>query len=467
MWVHFETLHVNQQPTYASKYPPGQSLLLALGQTLFGHPWYGVLISVGLMCASFGWMLQGWLPRKYALVGSLLAILQFGVSSYWVNSYWGGALSATGGALVLGSLARLARRTSVSASLLGAFGIALLANTRPYEGLILTVACVGVLFWWRHKAGRPWVALFKARVILPAAIVLSATGIWMGYYNYRVTGKPWLMPYVVNQRAYAATPQFWMLPAGTPPTYRHEILRKFWVKGDGDPYLDARAHPLRLVIVLILVFLGSYTFPLLEFAAMALMLAPTRKVCIALAINGAVAAGLLLEKGLAPHYYAPVTGLILFLAASGARSVLKFFRGRSMRTLMKATLAGLFLIVFTIEIVNAASDLLSSQDRMKGGDFAGYAVSRRSIVDSLLRQGKRHLVIVKYEPDHHKAPEWVYNKADIDASDIVWARDMGYAGNSELINYYRDREAWLLEADAEPPRLSRYAIAPTQTPGAF
>jgi len=51
----------------------------------------------------------------------------------------------------------------------------------------------------------------------------------------------------------------------------------------------------------------------------------------------------------------------------------------------------------------------------------------------------------------------VYNGANIDKSKVVWARDMGAAENEELIHYYKDRRAWLLEADETPPRLAPYS----------
>jgi len=80
-----------------------------------------------------------------------------------------------------------------------------------------------------------------------------------------------------------------------------------------------------------------------------------------------------------------------------------------------------------------------------------------------MRKGSRHLVIVRYTPDHNPHQEWVYNSADIDGSSVVWARDMGEAANADLIHYYRDRKIWLLEPDMVPVRLSPYEFIPIES----
>src|SRR5208283_6246451 len=47
--IFFETAQELARPTYASKYPPGQAMFPALGQVVFGAPFYGVLIGNALM----------------------------------------------------------------------------------------------------------------------------------------------------------------------------------------------------------------------------------------------------------------------------------------------------------------------------------------------------------------------------------------------------------------------------------
>ena len=152
-------------PTYASMYPPAEGLILAAGRAIAHEPFVGVWLSIGAMCAAICWMLQAWVPEEWAFLGGLLAVIRLGIFSYWADSYWGNAVpAAIGGALVLGALPRLLHFERCRHALVLGLGLAILANSRPYEGFALSVPVGAVSIIW----------LFKTRRISWRILTLSA-----------------------------------------------------------------------------------------------------------------------------------------------------------------------------------------------------------------------------------------------------------------------------------------------------
>ena len=92
----------------------------------------------------------------------------------------------------------------------------------------------------------------------------------------------------------------------------------------------------------------------------------------------------------------------------------------------------------------------------------GWSRYRAEIGQKLRGLPDKHLVIVHYSPEHNVHHEWVYNDADIDASKIVWAREIPGLDLAPLLAYFNNRRTWILDADQSPPTLKAYPEAPRQ-----
>jgi hypothetical protein len=167
---------------------------------------------------------------------------------------------------------------------------------------------------------------------------------------------------------------------------------------------------------------------------------------MALAIAGVAAAGLLLERFPNAHYFAPATGLVLLLVVLGVQ----YLRVKAGAVALMA-----FAVLFFGTAAVHASRLTG--DEYPHRLFTAHRLGAIHRLESEGGRGGRHLVIVRYAPDHDPLDDWVFNHADIDGSSIVWARDMGDARNRELVDYYKDRQVWLLEPDAPDPAPVPYA----------
>jgi len=441
MWEHFETFHVDQIPTYASMYPPLPGLVLAAGQLLFRTPFAGVWLSVGAMCAALCWALRGWFSPGWAMLAAVIAAMRLATFTYWGDSYWGGALAAIGGALLFGALPRLIRASRRRDALLAALGVVILANTRPYEGAVFSLAVALIALWHARQ--------LRLRTILPPICgVLIAAGALMAWYNWRVFGSPANLPYSVNRHMYAVAPVYIFQSPSPPPVYRHKDLQDFYTGWELAVYQRARTREGFLGLAIAKVYwIWSFfagpvlTLPLLAFPATW----KSRRTRILLFVAVLAAAANSVVAFFQPHYLAPATVVFYAIVVQGMRAL--------NRTMPRAVRA-LPLICVAMVVVRVAltASMLPDDVASPTKTWAGTSHTdrgRENIIAQVLKDGGQHLIIVRYGPQHNVHDDYVHNAADIDASPVVWARDMGPEKNAEVVRYFHSRKVWRLDIDSE------------------
>jgi hypothetical protein len=459
MWVHFETFNVNMQPTYHSMYPPGQAIFLTVGEKFFGHPWFGVWLSMALMCAAVCWMLQGWMPPPWALLGGLLTVLRFALFGDWINSYFGGAVAGLGGALVLGALARIrSGRKVVAMSVVFAIGLVILANTRPYEGLAFSIVpLVYLLVWLVRNRGNHAHILRKVVAVFLLVGVPSAGA--MMYYNRRCTGHALTMPYVINQDTYHVTRPFLWQTRYQIPDYHHQEMRRGYVLWEYPDYLNLHSSISEgLQDILGLKFRTYYNFYLWPFFLAvfpATWIAAKSKRLRPLVLTGGVLLVALLLQLWRPlgHYAAPGTCVVMALLVTSIRlaRTIRWGKFQIGVALSRAIMICMFAILGYSIIYTAINpfDLLRTESPRSD-------LVRASLATNLDRMPGKHLVFVHSAERGNPRIDWVYNEPDIDHAKIVWARDMGSVMNQELVRYFPDRDALIVNKDDAVPRLAPY-----------
>ncbi len=446
----FESFHILVEPTYASKYPPAQGAAMALGQVAFAKPIVGVWLSLSLACAAICWMLQAWIPPRWAFLMAMICSIKltfFGRSfefcdpvGYWSQSYFGGAVAALGGALVYGAIRRLlSRQISFRNSAIFFVGISILIFSRPAEGLLCSVPALIMLakLFYDQIIGK---GNFK-QVLLPGLLALFFTAAVQLTVNFAVTGSLFTMPYQLHHSKYSSMPVLLFQPLSPAIKHSNPQLAKFdqdnidtynkehTFSGFWKYWWTHKAQP----------FWRFYLDVYLSIPLLFLPLAVKRRWML-LAYSALLLELLFLsaETFFSPHYAAASSCLLYLTVAQCMRGMPQF----------KVNRLRLGKILLSISLLGFALASLCGLFTERRVDLNSWYYARANIMNEMSKTKDKHLVFVRYGPNHFYHHEWVYNEADPDSAKVIWVHEGDAQQNQAVVHRYKGRQLWLLIEDA-------------------
>ncbi len=461
-WKHFEFFYVIQNPTYASKFPPLQGAVLALGMLITTLPIAGVFLAGIMACLGIYWMLRAHLSPYWSLYGGLIWMVH-PTAVVWSSSYWGANLTVLGGTLSLGAFFRLLddekKNGNLIYSSLWGIGIAILLNSRPYEGTALTGILLSI--WCFEIIRRKTWSKKILETVLVLFLILAANLVWTAYYNYSITGNAAVLPYSLQHSQYYRTPLFLFQKLSEPkdnvPVFvedQDEEWQQDLSKGYGSNSAIILSTLGRLFS-----FIGWLTksFILIFLFAVGMIVVLIRKEVNVrgneILILVAFVSALLMTTFTGDRFASPIIGIGILFITIGAKYLYK-----------DSNLQKMFILVIPISIwcgtaLSLASvELKKSEDTFSIQNIEEKGFKNRSEIEEYLNLLKgKHLVLVEKQNLALPDPRlWVYNSAEIDESNIVWAHKLTDGENGALIDYFKDRNVWLLRDTGEKVVLEKH-----------
>jgi hypothetical protein len=263
-----------------------------------------------------------------------------------------------------------------------------------------------------------------------------------------------VLPYVAVHKAYSVVPLFLWQTSTPRPHYHHAVMQRFYTQWETHYQSVDKLHTwggwgkvekTRLRMTKNVLFSNGSLILCALFWGFLLRRPGARFLAIAL---GIFLIGLAVEGWAQIHYFGPVIGAAAALKMLSLRRLSAIrFGGRR----LGLALASALLLCGGIDLLRHL-DFKSAQDAFPG--------ERAGIERALEAQPGSHVVLVRYAEDHNPVEEWVYNKADMDGSKVIWARDMSPEEDQQLFDYFKGRHFWLLRPDADPLHFAPLETAP-------
>jgi hypothetical protein len=358
----------------------------------------------------------------------------------------------------------------------------LLANTRPYEGLLMVVPLVAVLLWaWGRRRTS---SLTRAMVV--SVVVLMAGAALMLRYDRQVTGSTWKMPYQLYESRHNPAPTFvgqrlreippsqsgvqaavassalselryfqrrrtafiasklfccWQFAFGATGSLLFLLL--CWRKAG---WLERLLYGAAVLTVQGIAVQTRLFWPRPEqvvivplFAGIAVQVGMLwrwltyRTERWALALWGVTTLGILAENwNFRTHYVAPAVPLAVLLLASAGQRLWAWER-------MRWVIAATPLILLGVAWAGATE---------KPTTLQSWARHRAQLERRLASEPGRQLVLVRNAPGHDYYEMWVANAADPEAAAVVWASSGDAETDCRLQRAYPGRTAWNLDSES-------------------